>query len=287
MIMRNQLTRWFLFSVLLGWALSHATVFGQESGAASATHKLRQGLDKLITVDYTGQSLRDVMTHFRDKTGVPVNFDPTALTQLGLDLNLNGSRPFTTKATKEKSSQVLRRMLSDFGLTYVVFEDSLLITTEEMAFYRQMCQRVSVDLKDVPFKKAVRDLAKGHGINLVIDPTVIGRIETPVSLQVEKTGLETTLRLLAELANVKAVRMGNVVFVTHDEKAKKIRDEEQHQFENPLNPNLSALGAPPTQPMMGMGQGVLFGGGFGRMGMGIWAPLPLPEAPNDVLPNPP
>src|ERR1051326_1488482 len=117
-----------------------------------------------------------------------------------------------------------------------------------------MRQRTSVDLEDIPLKKAVRDLARQHGINLVIDPRIAKQADTPVSLQLDNTGLETTIRLLAELANVKAVRMGNVMFVTSEERAKKIREEEAHQFDNPLNPNLPWFGA----------AGV--GGGFGGFG---------------------
>jgi type II secretory pathway component GspD/PulD (secretin) len=237
--MRTMISRWFLFGLLLGWALTHATVFGQQSAGktASALEKLRANLDKNITIDYNGQSLTDVLNHFRDKTGVAINIDQAALMQ-GVPVPDGNVGQVTLKATNEKASQVLRKLLNAHQLCYILFEDSVLVTTEEMATMRQMRQRVSVDVEDMPFDKAVRNLAKNHGLNLVIDPKVMKQSEAPVSLQLENAGIETAVRLLAELANLKAVRMGNVMFVTTEEKAKKIREEEQQQLDNPLNDNL-------------------------------------------------
>jgi type II secretory pathway component GspD/PulD (secretin) len=266
------ISRWFLFGLLFGWALTHATVFGQQSAGktASALEKLRANLDKNITIDYNGQSLTDVLNHFRDKTGVPINIDQTALMQ-GVPVPDGNVGQVTLKATNEKASQILRKLLNAHQLCYILFEDSVLVTTEDMATMRQMRQRVSVDVEDIPFNKAVRNLAKNHGLNLVIDPKVMKQSEAPVSLQLENAGIETAVRLLAELANLKAVRMGNVMFVTTEEKAKKIREEEQHQLDNPLSPNLPV--PPPA---------IRVGGAFG----GVMVPPAIPQAIPNLGPPP-
>jgi type II secretory pathway component HofQ len=284
--MRTIISRWFLFGLLAGWALTHASVFAQSSTGknASAIEKLRANLDKNVTIDYSGQSLTDVLNHFREKTGVPLNIDQFALMQMGVPgLDPNPGQ-VTLKATNEKAGQVLRKLLNAHQLCYVVFEDSLLVTTEDMAAMRQMRQRVSVDLDNVPFDKAVRSLAKNHGLNLVIDPKVMKQSESPITLQLDNAGIETAVRLLAELANLKAVRMGNVMFVTTEEKAKKIRDEESHQFDNPLNPNL-----PPVTPNIRAGIGAALGGIMvPRVAPAIPQAIPIP-APSvrGVNPNPP
>ena len=277
--MHTIISRWFLFGLLLGWALTHATVFGQATAKTPPADKLRAGLDKAITVDYSGHSLVDALNQIRDKSGLPIHIDQPVLMhmQTGYTGNDGNQIPMQiwVKATNEKASQVLRKFLNGHQLTYAVFEDSILITTVEMAAARLYRQRVSVDLDEVPLKKAVGELAKNHGINLVIDPTVKKQAETRVSLQLEDTGLETALRLLAEMASLKAVRMGNVMFVTSGEKAKKIRAEEKHQFDNPVNPHLYQSGGPLSQ----LGE---FGGAMpGRVGPGI----PLQAIPN--APGPP
>jgi hypothetical protein len=290
--MRTIISRWFLFGLLLGWSLTHATVFGQPAASvttpspgtggsgpapkAATTDKVRAGLDKVITVDYTGQSINDVLNHLRQQTNLTISIDQMAVLGMGMNPDDNVGQ-ITVKATKEKTSQVLRKLLNPYRLCYIVQEDSVLVTSEEMAVFRQLRQRVSVDVEEVPFKKAVRDLAKTHGLNLVIDPLVMKQTEIAVSLQVENTGVETAVRLLAEMARLKAVRMGNVMFITNEEKAKKIREEESQTFDNPLNPNIP------------IGPGG-FGGGFGGIAMPprIAPAIPgIPVAPDGVVPPPP
>ncbi len=313
--MKTSISRYFLFGLLLGWSLSHASVFGQATGTTSSSaavggvagkatpvssaETLRAALDKKISIDFTGNTLNDAINHFREKVGVALHIDPMALGMLGIgDPNDGVVQPgfpggivqpnqgqFKLKATDEKAGQVLRRMLNPAGLTYVITQDALLVTSEESAVLRQYRQRVSVDLDEVPLKKAVRDLAKNHGISLVIDPKVAKQSDAPVSLQLDNASIETTLRLLAELGGLKAVRMGNVMFVTTDEKAKRIREEEAHQFDNPLNPNIpGAIGQPAV--FRGMA------GGFGGIAVqGFPAPavqaLPVPVNPDAPPPPPP
>jgi hypothetical protein len=278
--MRSLISRWFLFGLLIGWSLTHATVFGQplKEPEKPAMDKVRQALDKKITVDYTGQSLQEVINHLRDKSGVPITLDQQSIAMTGggivaipgLDPNV-GPMQYRVKATNEKTGVVLRKLLNQHQLNYLVLDDSVVVTTEEMATMRQMRQRVSVDVDDVPLKKAVRDLAKSAGINLVIDPKVMTQSDTPVSIQLDNTGVETALRLLAEMANLKAVRMGNVMFITSEDKAKRILEEEKHQFDNPLNPNIPGLGP-------------VIRGGIGLGGIAMPAP-PVGVAPAPGIPG--
>jgi hypothetical protein len=287
--MQTIISRWFLFGLLLGWALTHATVFGQPGGKTTdtkpaAVNKIRQGLDKTVTIDFTGQTLAEALNHFREKTGVPINLDPAAFIQVGPNPGNPMAGDVIIKGTNEKASQILRRFLNAHRLTYIIIDDAVLVTSEDTAVIRQMCQRVSVDLDEVPLRKAVRDLAKSHGINLVIDPKVAKQADAPVSLQLDNTGIETTFRLLAELASLKAVRMGNVVFITSEEKAKKIRAEEKHQFDNPPNPNVPGIVYPPAMPFKMAGG---FGGIVPPPAPAFDRPLVAPPVPVQPIAPPP
>jgi hypothetical protein len=276
--MRTIISRWFMFGLLLGWSLTHATVFGQtgktaEEPKATPFSKIRAGLDKSVTVDFTGQSLVDVLNHFRDKVGVPINVDPVVFGPMAFNPgDPMGGAQITIKGTNEKASTILRRTLSAQRLSYVILEDGVLITSEDAAVHRQMRQRVSLDLTDVPLKKAARELARNHGVSLVIDPKVAKDTDTSVSLQVDDTTLETALRLMAEMADLKAVRMGNVIMITTETRAKKIREEEQNQ--NSFNPMLNQVF--PQGVVGGFGFG---GGGFGGVGRAIALPARGVAAP--------
>src|SRR5215475_1349662 len=127
--MRTIISRWFMFGLLLGWALTHATVFGQTSkgpdeskSAPAPISKIRAGLDKTITIDFTGQSLADALNHFRDKVGVPINIDPIIFVQMGLNPNDPMGGQATIKGTNEKAGQILRRTLASQRLGYVIHE---------------------------------------------------------------------------------------------------------------------------------------------------------------------
>ncbi len=267
-------TRWLFLGLVLAWSLSHASVFGgggEKKSPASATERIRQGLEQNITVNYTGQSLRDAIQHLREKTNLPISLDQMVLLQMGINPDENTGQ-IELKATNEKAGAVMRKALNAFRLSYVIFEDSVLVTTEDFAVHRQMRQRVSVDIEDVPFSKAARDLARANGVNLIIDPRVSAKAKEKISLQIDNLGLETAIRLLAELADVKSVRMGNVLFVTTDERAEKIRKEEQQN--DPFNPN-------PLLPPGAVGPGGI--GGFG--GINVMPARPGVAVPGIAVPD--
>jgi len=143
--MRLVVYRWFLFGLLFGWALSHAAVFGQQSPRSdakgtSAIDKLRQTLDKTVTIEYTAPNLLDALNHFKDKTGLTINVDPVTLMQLqgnmmpGLNPGFNPMpMQVQIKAVNEKAGQALRKLLNTQQLSYIIFEDAVLITTEDSA----------------------------------------------------------------------------------------------------------------------------------------------------------
>jgi hypothetical protein len=141
-------------------------------------------------------------------------------------------------------------MLQPFTLSYVVIGDSVVITSEEMGVYRQMKQRVEVNVDKTPLDAVLKKLAKTYGINVVIDPKVAKEAQAPVTLQVEDTSLENAVRLLAELAGVKSVQVGNVLLVTDEAKATKIRKEDKGTQPGPTTPYyyggvVRGIGGPP------------------------------------------
>ncbi len=73
---------------------------------------------------------------------------------------------------------------------------------------------------------ALKDLARNHAVNIILDPRVSSEADARVTLQLEDVGLETTVRLLTEIANLKAIRMGSVLFITTEARADKMRREE-------------------------------------------------------------
>ncbi len=195
---------WFL-AVLMVWALSHASVCGDPGAPAprepSPAEKIRKALDQAMPLDYSGASLQEVVQHLKEKTKINFVLDLFAMQQIGLAHEENGMvTPTVVTLKSERSGKVrtaLQRTLNAYNLTYVILEDSVLITTEEIGLGRQMRQRVSVDLTAVPLSGALKDLARSTALNLIIDPRVGKDADVKVSLLLDDATLETTVRLLA------------------------------------------------------------------------------------------
>ena len=242
--MQSHLHRAVMPALLLTWALSHAIVFGDDPKTENGRKgsNLRRAasarrLDQPIVLDFQGASIQEALQHLREKTGFEFNLDQMAIAIMGVNINDNGGEPIALKSSGGKLSVALRKLLGSHQLAYVIFEDSILITSAELTTLRQMKQRVNLDVDEVPLTKALRELARNYAFNLVIDPKVAKDANKLVSLTLDGTSLETGVRLLAELGGLKAVRMDNVLFITNEERADKIRKEDKDtQPDDATNP---------------------------------------------------
>ena len=220
--------RLFVFGFVLAWALSHRAIEGiaiaQNDDRPTPGDRIRKKLDQVISFDYSGPSFREAIAHVQDRTQLAITIDPIAMQQVGV---VDGApMQIEFKNVRSKVRQALQGFLHSHGLTYVVLEDNLLVTTEENAIARQMMQRFPIEFKDVSAAKALRDVAHQAGVNLVIDPRIAKAASANVSLELDDANVLTSMRLLAEFVDLKALRMGNVVFVTDAPRAEKIRKEE-------------------------------------------------------------
>jgi hypothetical protein len=225
--------RVWLLALLMVWALSHASVFGETGEPVvrepSPAERIKRALDQPLTIDYSGVSLQEMVRHLKEKTRVNWVLDFAALQQLGLGANESSAAPLAVSLKSDRNGKLrtaIQRMLNACNLTFVILEDSVLITTDEIGLNRQMRQRVSVNLNNVAFSAALKDLARSTALNLIIDPRLGREADARVSLQLDDATLETTVRLLAEMANLKSVRIGNVLFITNESRADKLRREE-------------------------------------------------------------
>jgi hypothetical protein len=109
---------------------------------------------------------------------------------------------------------------------------------------------VSIDFDGVPLNKALKEISSKYGVNIVLDPRAVKAktVENPVTLQVEDVPFEAAVRLMCEMADLKPARMGNVIYVTTEARADKLKDGDHlvpaPPMINPLAPgaNLGGLG---------------------------------------------
>jgi hypothetical protein len=105
--------------------------------------------------------------------------------------------------------------------------------------YRQMQQRVTIDLDKADFATALKQLARDTGTNLILDSRLGKEANHPVTFQAEDVPLETAVRLMAEMVGLKPVRVGNVLFVANEANGTKLRNDPD------LHPNKPGVPANP------------------------------------------
>jgi hypothetical protein len=113
------------------------------------------------------------------------------------------------------------------NLTFVIVGDSVVVTTEERGQVRQLRQRINVDIQEQPLGDALKKLANDTGINLLVDPRHLEKAKAKMDLKLDDVTLETALRLMTEFGDLAWVSVGNVVLVTNNERAEKLRKENE------------------------------------------------------------
>ncbi len=229
----------------LAWAASAAFAAApaapdKDDKPAHSAERRRADLDKVISIDIEGQPLDLAVQLLGEKSHIPFVLDANAIAQAGIQPNAPPT-PVTIRQDNVKVRDVLRKIVGMYGLGYAVLGETVVITTEDMAVARQMSQHVNIDIDKTPLTDALKQLSKESAVNLVPDPHNEKELSAPVTLQLEDVRLDTAVRLLAEEANLKAVRIGNTMFVTSKEKAAELRQEPD--LSQPLNP-----GQPVPQP---------------------------------------
>ena len=139
--------------------------------------------------------------------------DRNALTLMGYDEN---SMMVDTNQKDVKLRTGLRNVLSPFGLTLAIVSDQVVVTTEEIALYKQFKQRIDINLTKIPLSKAMKELSQKYGVNIVLDPKCVKAktTEAAVTLELEDVAFEAAVRLMTEMAGLKAARLSNVIYIT-------------------------------------------------------------------------
>jgi type II secretory pathway component HofQ len=142
---------------------------------------------------------------------------------------------------------VLRKILSripiDCGATFVIRKDHIEISTLEavskelgIPIQRLALPLVYEEFVDQPLPVALQALANAGGLNIVLDPAVTQAgpaKELKVTAQLHNVPVETALRVVVDMADAGLVRLDNVLYVTTQEKAARLRAEEKEGATNP------------------------------------------------------
>jgi hypothetical protein len=189
--------------------------------------RLRQALNQKVTIDFAHLSLEDAAAKLREETKLHFVADKSPY---GMAWN-----PQETPAGKQggislhvenaKLGPALKKMLGDHGLGYAILGDTILLTHQQEASRRQMEQPVTLALDQVELNAALKRLTRDTGTNIVIDSRAKKEAANTVSLAATDVALEDGVRLLANMAGLKTVRIGSVLYVTTKANAHEFQRE--------------------------------------------------------------
>jgi hypothetical protein len=230
-----------LAGTLLPLALAAAPA-PADKPAGTTAEKVRRQLDSLINLDLDQQPLHLAISQLQELTHINFVLDRFTLGQMNIDPD---QATVTLRLKDVRVRSALRTLLTPFNLSYAIVGDTVVISSDDMVTFRQLRQRISVDLDKVEFAKALRQLGRETATNLIMDMRVTKEAQQPVTLQMDDVPLETAVRLMAEMVGLKPVRVGNALFVTTKANATELRaDPDLTPVPQPGNPGEKVIVAP-------------------------------------------
>ncbi len=90
---------------------------------------LLKALNSVLSVDFDGKTLREAIDYLQDRTGQAIIIDPASLKEANSDY----TDPIKFKANKLTFRTILRMVLGEVGLTFVIQEGTIQAVTRERA----------------------------------------------------------------------------------------------------------------------------------------------------------
>jgi hypothetical protein len=187
------------------------------------TDKLRQGIDP-------GQSLKDVLDFLGRSHGLTFRVDHAAFKMLGQDSIEEKQLPTGLPGMRDIP---LATILGDLLLqlephgAFMVRKGYIAIVPlgHTMAEFT-MREPVEAEFDKTPLQDALRELTEHTGTSIILDARRAGeKAKTPLTATLHHVQVGTAVKLLANMAELKAVMVDNAIFVTTEENAKKLEEE--------------------------------------------------------------
>jgi type II secretory pathway component HofQ len=157
---------------------------------------------------------------------------------------------------------VLRKLLArlpvESGAVWTLREDRIEITTHQAQvaeiwgeYNGPFLPLVWATFDKVPLEDALKELAEQTDFTIVLDNRAGEKGRTPVTARLRNTPLDTALRLLADMADLRPVHTDNVLYVTTKENAAAMEarlERERKTGEPAEEPKAPRKGSGPGAP---------------------------------------
>lgn len=102
---------------------------------------LLRTLNSTLSVDFTETSLKDALGYIQDRSGLSIIVDPAALREAMVEYD----DPVTFKVKKVTVRTILRKVLGDKGLAYILKEGTVQVVTQQQARETMVTRTYPID----------------------------------------------------------------------------------------------------------------------------------------------
>jgi hypothetical protein len=155
----------------------------------------------------------------------------------------------TNVSLKTVLNRILARVPSSSGTTFVVRGGVVEITTRRYASpsnwhrfdNRLLPPEVSIAFDKRELQEALQEIADATGVNIVLDARAKEKAKTATTATANDAAVDTVVELLADMADLQAVKVEDIIYVTTKENAKALREEKARmkkaEESEPATPN--------------------------------------------------
>jgi hypothetical protein len=102
---------------------------------------LLKALNSTMSIDYNNEKFKAVLNHLQDKTGINLIMDENSVRELNLDYD----DPVNFKVQKATVRTIIKKILGDKGLTYIIKEGHLQVMTPKRAAEHTVVRSYPID----------------------------------------------------------------------------------------------------------------------------------------------
>jgi hypothetical protein len=205
----------------------------EEKRPSTPGRQLRGKLAQLITLDGFEQNtpFKEAMGFLAERYDIPIVF---SLELAKVDKEFENRPIATRKLVGVRLRTIFADLLEQVEADMIQRDGVVLIVPRGQAGADVLLrQRVELNLDKRPLDAALEELVDSTGVNIVIDPRVAEKVKIPLTASLRNVPLETAVRILADMADLKPVLMDNVLYVTSRANAAVLQAEEAQRDKAP------------------------------------------------------
>jgi hypothetical protein len=255
---------WGLFVLLGLLVLGHDAPISraQDKSKESLAAKLQQPVN-FPPVEDKNTTFQELLDKVSDSFDVKIEVNDAAFKAEMVDdvasKAVAADKPIR-KMANVRLERVLRTILARVpypGTTYIIRRDAIEITTQNAVvleiwgkdYQGPFLPLVQNTFEKQPLAKALRELAEDSEFTIVLDGRVEDKAKVAVSGRFLNTPLDTAVRLLADMADLKPFLVDNVLYVTTRENAALLEEQELKKVKQ-----AQEIGSEAPAPRIGLGR---------------------------------